>query len=182
MLQITIPTSEGFDEAKGEFLVTDSVTLRLEHSLVSASKWESKYERSFLADEKKTSEEVFDYIGMMILPGDYPENVLDHLTEENIKAITVYIDSKQSATWFSEIPGTDKAPKKEIITTEIIYYWMIALNIPVEFERWHLNRLLTLIKVCSIKNAPKEKMDRRQQAMNWRAVNAQRRAATGSSG
>ena len=181
MLQITIPISEGYDEAKDEFLVTDSVTLRLEHSLVSASKWEAKYEKPFLVDEKKTNEEALDYIGMMILPGDFPDNILDHLTEEHIKTIDAYIGSKQTATWFGEAPDNGSKPKR-VITTEIIYYWMIALNVPVEFENWHLNRLLTLIKVCNIENAPKEKMSRSQQAAQWRTLNAQRRKAMNTSG
>ncbi len=181
MLQITVTLSEGYDEEKQEFVDTEECVLSLEHSLVSASKWEAEFERPFLGFDKKTSEQTLAYIGMMILPGDYPEKVLDHLSAENIKEIDGYINSKQTATWFSEPREDDKKPR-ETITTEIIYYWMIALNVPFECQYWHLNRLLTLIKVCNIKNTPKEKMSRSQQAAQWRTLNAQRRAATGSSG
>lgn len=181
MLRIIVPLQEGFNEETHEFVTSESRELDLEHSLVSASKWESKYEKPFLADDKKTTEQTLDYVRMMILTEDVPDEVIESLSEENLKAINEYINSKQTATWFTELRKEDGKPQ-ETITAEIIYYWMIALNVPFECQYWHLNRLLTLIRVCNIKNAPKEKMSKGEQLRNQRALNAMRRQQTGSRG
>jgi hypothetical protein len=180
MLRITIPLQEGFDEATSEFTVLEGVTLDLEHSLVSLSKWESKYELPFLSTVNKTEDQTLDYVRMMILGEIPPEDQLRRLSAANIKEINEYIDSKMTATWFS--PREQAKTSGETVTAEIIYYWMISLGIPFECETWHLNRLITLIQVCNIKNAPKKKMTRQQQMAEQRALNEARRKATGSSG
>lgn len=180
MLRLNIVITEGFDEINSEFVDGVAVSVELEHSLVSLSKWESKYEKPFLGDEPHSAEETLDYIRMMIL-GDIPEEeVLSCLSAVNIKEIQEYIDAKMTATWFNE----QNIPKgaKEVVTAEIIYYWMITLGIPFECQFWHLNRLLTLVKVCNIKNQPKKNMSSAQAAKMQTDLNKQRRAATGSSG
>lgn len=181
MLRIIVPLSEGFNEETNEFVDIETFVLDLEHSLVSLSKWESKYEKPFLGNDEKTSEQTLDYIRMMILTPDVPEKIVQCLSSENLKAIDEYINSKQTATWFSE-PKEEPKKAKETITSEIIYYWMVALDIPVEFELWHLNKLFTLIRVCNIKNAPKEKMSKADQLAQQRALNIQRRQQMGSRG
>ena len=150
MLQITIPASESWDERKEEFIIsTKEQTLQLEHSLVSLSKWESKWHKSFLSQEEKNYEETIDYIKCMTITQNVKPEVYDHLTHSNITEINKYIDNPMTATTFYE--NTQKSGKKPIITSELIYYWMISNNIPMECQKWHLNRLLTLIRVCSIK-------------------------------
>jgi hypothetical protein len=180
MLRLNIVITEGFDDINSQFVDGMTVTVELEHSLVSLSKWESKYEKPFLGEETHSTEQTLDYIEMMIL-GEIPEeNALSHLSAANIKEIQAYIDAKMTATWFNE----QNIPKgsREIVTAEIIYYWMITLGIPFECQNWHLNRLLTLVKVCNIKNQPKKNMNKAQSAQMQTELNRQRREATGSSG
>lgn len=157
MLRITIPSvvSEQFNEETNEFVYTTVLkeqTLQLEHSLVSLSKWESKWCKAFLSKQDKTLEETIDYIKCMTLTQNVNPKIYDYLTSDNISQVNKYIDAPMTATTISE----DKSGKKnkEIVTAEIIYYWMITLNIPFECQKWHLNRLLTLIEVCNIKINP----------------------------
>jgi hypothetical protein len=180
MLTITVPATEFFDETNQEFIIIEEVVLELEHSLVSLSKWESKYEKPFLGSEQKTTKEVYGYVQAMIMTPNVPDDVLKGLTQENLTQVNEYINAKMSATWFSEVPGAPKS--NEIITSELIYYWMTVFNIPFECENWHLNRLFTLIKVCNTKNAKPKKMSRSELAARNRDLNAQRRAQMGSSG
>lgn len=180
MIKIEIPEGEFWNEKTQRFLNTPKTSLRLEHSLVSLSKWESHWEKSFINTTKKTREETLWYIRAMTLDEDVPDIVYDCLTDENIKQINNYIDSKQTATWFAENKNAKKS--REIITAEIIYYWMISLNIPFECQHWHLERLITLIKVCDEKNAPKKKMSPSQVAQRNRTLNEQRRAQLKTSG
>ena len=151
MLRITIPATELWDERKQEFVNTKEQVLQLEHSLVSLSKWESKWCKPFLTKDAKTVEETVDYIRCMTITQNVDQKIYDYLTNENIAQVNEYISAPMTATWFRE----DKNAKnsREQITSELIYYWMIALQIPFDpCQKWHLNRLLTLVKVCNVKN------------------------------
>ena len=173
MLQITIPASEGWDENKQEFVNTKEQTLQLEHSLVSLSKWESKWCKAFFSKKEKTFEETLDYIKCMTLTQNVHPEVYDRLTRENVDQINKYIEAPMTATYLSE----DKKGKVngETVTAELIYYWMITLNIPFECQKWHLNRLLTLIRVCNVKNQPPKKMSKSSIMSRNAALNAARR-------
>jgi hypothetical protein len=171
MLKITIPSVEQYDESSNTFLYSKEHSLQLEHSLVSISKWESKWNKPFLSKEEKTLQETIDYIKCMTI-NNVEDNVYNLLTHDNLKEVREYIAADMTATTFSKDANK---PNKEIITTEIIYYWMIALNIPFECQKWHLNRLLTLINVCNIKNSPPKKMSKKEMASRNRALNAARK-------
>jgi hypothetical protein len=180
MLQITIPAVEQWDEQKQEFVTTKEQTLSLEHSLVSLSKWESKWCKPFLTKQEKTFEETLDYIKFMTITQNVDPEVYKYLTNGNIDEVNRYIEAPMTATYFSE----DKNGKtsREQITAEIIYYWMISLNIPFECQKWHLNRLLTLIKVCNIKNTPPKKRSKREIMSRNAALNAARRKRLNTKG
>lgn len=180
MLRITIPATEQWDETKQEFINTKEQTLQLEHSLVSLSKWESKWCKPFLSTKDKTYEETVDYIKCMTITQNVDPEVYEYLTNANIQEINNYIDAPMTATTFSD--NKNSRPNREIVTAEIIYHWMIALNIPFECQKWHINRLLTLVKVCNIKNAPPKNMSRRQTMHQNRALNAARRQRSGTRG
>ena len=180
MLTIVVPGTEMFDEAKQEFVTEGDVVLKLEHSLVSLSKWESLHEKPFLGKDEKTTEEVLDYIKCMTVTPKIPPEVYQHLSGDNIKEINEYIEAKMTATWFSDPPGAPQT--RDIITAELIYYWMISFQIPLECERWHLNRLFTLIRVCNLKQAKPKKMSRSEIAARNRELNAQRIAQLGTRG
>ena len=173
MLQITIPSAEQWDEKNQTFIVTKEQKLQLEHSLVSLSKWESKWCKPFLTKQEKTIEETIDYIRCMTLTQNVNPNVYNLLTNENITQVNEYIEAPMTATWFTD--DKMRKPNKEQITAELVYYWMIALNIPFECQKWHLNRLLTLIRVCEIKNQPPKKMSKGQIMSRNAALNAARR-------
>jgi hypothetical protein len=172
--------SEGFNEKTQEFVPADVVKLELEHSLVSLSKWESKFEKPFLSTENKTSEEILFYVESMTLTPDVPSEVFLRLSEDNVKEIDSYIGAKMTATWFRE--DANRGRSRETITAELIYFWMFSSGIPKDCEDWHLNRLFTLIKVFSEKNKPQKKMGRADIARNNREMNARRRAQLGTSG
>lgn len=158
-----------------------AIELYLEHSLVSLSKWESKYEKAFFGKEDKTPEESIAYFQMMLLHRPPHENWVERLTVDDFKLLNGHINSKQSATWFREDPND--RPSRETITNELIYFWMIDFNIPFDpCENWHVNRLMTLIKICGIKRTKPKKMTRQQQAEEYRQLNAERRANLGTSG
>jgi len=155
MLRIIIPENEYFNNTTQEFINIKETELSLEHSLVSISKWESKWHKPFLSKEEKTNEEMIDYIRCMTITQNVNPMVYSFLSNDNIKSINEYINNPMTATTFSE---NKKGTNREIITSEIIYYWMVSYQIPFECQRWHINRLLTLIRVCSIKNQPSKKM------------------------
>lgn len=180
MLLIVVPEQELFDEATETFYITKEQTLRLEHSLVSISKWESKWKKPFLSEGDKSQEEILDYVRCMTLTQNVDPMVYRSLSSDNVKEITDYINDKMTATWFSE--EVTKRHSKEIITSEVIYAWMVQLNVPVEFEKWHINRLLTLIRVCSEMNKPPKQMSKRDIMARNNALNMQRRAKLHSRG
>jgi len=181
MLRITIPIGiEQWDEIKEEFTYPKEQTLSLEHSLVSLSKWESKWNKPFLSKEEKTLEETLDYIKCMTLTQNVDSDVYNWITVSCMTQINQYIDAPMTATTFRE--EKNRKPNREQITAEIIYYWMIALNIPFECQKWHLNRLLTLIRVCNIKNRPSKKKSRREIFSRNSALNAARRKRWNSKG
>lgn len=176
---ITVPGTENFDEIKQQFVYSESVELMLEHSLVSLSKWESIHEKPFLGHEKKTSEETLSYIQCMCLTDNVDSNVFYRLTEDNVKVINEYIESKMTATTFREGP---QGRSREIITNELIRAWMVSFQIPLDYETRHLNQLFTLIKVMNELNKPKKKMSQAELAARNRELNEQRRKMYGTTG
>lgn len=179
MLEIKIKTTELWDDEKEEFIDPKEETLKLEHSLVSLSKWESKWHKPFITKEQKTREETIDYIRFMTLNKNVDPDIYYCLSDADMSKINQYIDDPMTATTFS---GKDKGTSREQITAELIYYWMIALNIPFECQKWHLNKLLTLIRVCNIKNAPPKKMGKNDLMRRNAALNAARRKQLNSKG
>jgi len=173
-------TPEGWDEEKQEFVDPRCQTLQLEHSLISLSKWESKWKKPFYSKREATSEELMDYIRCMTLTKDVDPDVYSHLTKENIEDVRKYIEDSMTATTFSD-KGSGQN-NRETITSELIYYWMIASNIPFECQEWHLNRLITLIRVCSIKNTPPKKRSKRDIMSRNAALNAARRKQLNTNG
>lgn len=178
MLRITIPAveREEFNEDTNEFLYTTVLkeqTLQLEHSLVSLSKWESKWRKAFLGKQDKTDEEILDYVKCMTLTQNVNPEVYNHLTAENYKQINEYIEAPMTATCFAD--DCQGRNGREIVTSELIYYWMIAYNIPVDFQKWHLNKLLTLIRVCNVKSSSPKRMSKREIMKRNAALNAARR-------
>lgn len=180
MLQITIPAVEQWDEVNQEFVNLKEQTLQLEHSLVSISKWESKWNKAFLSSKEKSVEETIDYVRCMTLTKNVKPEIYNFLTADNLSEINRYIDAPMTATYFME--DESKSGGRETITSELIYYWMIALNIPFECQKWHLNRLLTLVKVCNIKNAPPKRKSKQDIMRRNAKLNAERRKKMHSKG
>ena len=168
MIDIIIPEAEHFDERTMQFTYSKEQKLTLEHSLIAISKWESKFEKPFLSSEK-TTEEVIDYIKCMTITQNVSPETYLRLSAKNLEDIQKYIEAPMTATTFKKIEK--RGGKKEIITAELIYYWMIAFNIPFECQKWHLNKLLTLIEVCARKNEPPKKMSRKEISAQHRAIN-----------
>lgn len=180
MLKLTIVGTEFYDEATETFTSVGDVDLELEHSLLSLSKWESKFKRPFLNRDHKSVEEVLYYIEAMIITPNFPYDILQRLSQTNLAKINEYIESSESATTFGVMP--ERGGRGETITAELIYYWMVAFGIPFECERWHLNRLFALIRICNIKNSPQKKMSPGEIAQRNRELNAARRKQLGTSG
>lgn len=181
MLTITIPPSpDKWDPIKEEFVPgTEEWTITLEHSLITISKWEEKHLKPFIGDGtdkyKKTPEEMMDYFKCMTRTKNVPEEVYDALTTENIKEINEYINAPMTATVINY--NKKRPPKKRVQTAETIYASMIALGIPSRFEKWHINKLLTLIEVVNIENDPNpKKMSRMEILAQNKSLNEMRRA------
>jgi hypothetical protein len=168
MLEIDVTLEESYDEKVSKFVASNSFKVQLEHSLVSVSKWESFWEEPFLGKKEKTDNQSISYVKLMILNVHLPPGVFQRLVGEHLETIKNYVSAPMTATKLYNNPNA--AQSREIVTSELIYYWMISMNIPVEFENWHLNRLLTLIRVINLKNAPKKKMS----AGDRRNLNRQR--------
>lgn len=174
MIQITVPKSEYYDQAKEIFYSVDKpVTIQLEHSLISLQKWESKWNKPFLVKTEKTAEESIDYLRCMCLTPNVKDDVFYCIPPSEMTRLSEYIDSPMTATTFAEdkIPGGGGKGKKQIVTAELIYYWMISYNIPSEYRKWHLNQLITLIRVFNEENKPKKKKSRNQLLAEHRALN-----------
>lgn len=181
MLTIVVRGEEMFDEERQQFITVGDCVLKLEHSLVSLSKWEAIYEKAFLGKGEKTHDEMLGYVRAMLLNED--EVNIDcflKLSEENFREIGAYIEANMTATWFSDLEP--KARSREVVTSELIYYWMTQFNIPFTCDTWHLNRLFTLIRIANIKTAKPKKMTRAQIAQRNRELNEQRRAQLGTKG
>lgn len=172
MLRITVPDCEFLDEANMEFIYVKGRELQLEHSLVSISKWESKWHRPYFSKKPKTSAESRDYIRCMTLTQNVDPNVYLALTSDTMRKVSAYIENRMTATTFSNM---QKGSSREVITAEIIYYWMIYYGIPFECQKWHLNRLLTLINVCEEKNRKPKKIPASEALAQRRALNASRK-------
>lgn len=180
MLKLTIPGDEWFNEDTETFETVGDTNLELEHSLISLSKWESKYKKPFLGNEAKTNEETLYYVEAMIISPNYPDDSLNRLTSENVKRINDYIESSESATTFGEMPKQKGIG--EVITSELIYYWMVAFTIPFECETWHLNRLFSLVRICNLKNSKPKKMSPGELARRNHELNEQRKVKLNTSG
>lgn len=180
MLTIVVQGIESFDDDKNEFVWSEEITLQLEHSLVSLSKWESIWEKPFLDGKTRTDEELLSYVKAMTLTPDVPPEVYLRITNKHFEQINQYIHSKMTATWFREKQNQSRS--RETITSEVIYYWMIALNIPFECQDWHLNRLLTLVRICNEKNAPQKPMSKADLAARNRRLNEERKAKLKTNG
>jgi len=179
---ITIPEQELFIPPD-RFLTIKETTFKIEHSLVAIAKWEAKWHVPFLDDKtEKTNEMMIDYIRCMTITQNVNPLIYEHIPVEILKEINDYIDDPMTATWFND---QHKGRRSEVVTAELVYYWMITQNIPPEYDKWHFNRLMTLIRVCSEKNAQAQngkKMSKRNILNQNKALNAARRKASGSRG
>lgn len=182
MLELVVPERTLFDEKTQTFITVKEQTLQLEHSLVSLSKWESKWAKSFLDTQEKSEEESLDYIRCMTINRNVNPYVYYGLTQSHIKQIKDYINAPMTGTTFTDNSRKNKSYQKTKITAEVIYWQMITLGIPFECQKWHLNRLLTLIKVCSIKNTPQKKMSKRETMERNAELNAKRLRELGTRG
>jgi hypothetical protein len=180
MLKLIIEGDESFNEETSTFETFDSVVIELEHSLISLSKWESKYQKPFLSSTEKTTEEIFGYLQAMIITPDMDPDIMYRCSQNDITKIQQYIDSSESATTFGTMP--ERRGPGEVITSELIYYWLVAFNIPFECQYWHLNRLFSLIRICNIKNSKPTKMSRHEIAQRNQELNARRRAELNTPG
>jgi hypothetical protein len=193
MLELILGGTEGYNEATSEYVTEGGKVVLFEHSLISLSKWESKFEKPFLGAGEKTDKELLEYVMFMALTPDFSPGDFSSFKQADFDKIDAYLNSQQTATTFST-PTKEQPKSRELITSELIYYWMIAFKIPFSCETWFLNRLLTLIRVCQAKQEEAQALaDRKNgkrrnaplttQAKQSRAeLNAQRRAKTGSSG
>lgn len=189
MFQITIsekPAREYFNESTNEFISLPghkAFQLQLEHSLISLSKWESKWKKPFLNSNSKsglTKEEIIDYVRCMTINGGVPEDAYKFIDDNELKQILDYMGDSHTATTIYD--RRSQPHRNEKITSELIYYWMIRCEIPQAYEKWHLNRLLTLIKICNIKGGPEQKMSKQSIYNQNRELNAKRRASMHSRG
>lgn len=181
MLHIVVPEVEFFDERTSTFTTLKEQRLAMEHSLVSISKWEAMYNKPFLTKDKKTGKEMLDYIKCMTITQNVDERIFQVLTKENLIDVSEYIAAPMTATTFGS-SGSSGTPQRQIVTSELIYYWMVSYNIPFECQKWHVNRLLTLIEILNIKNTPPKKRSKSEIMSNQKRLNAQRRRSLKTKG
>lgn len=174
MLELKIKGDETYDERTNKFIQIPECTITLEHSLISLAKWESKWQMPYFDDKKKTPAQDLDYIRCMVIGNVKNEQIFNLLSHEDLKKIQDYIAAPMTATTFHK--KSRNRPRKDVMTAEVIYAHMFAHSIPIECQKWHLNRLLTLLKVCDLQNSPKEKMTKKQTAMWYAEQNAARKA------
>lgn len=174
MIEIIVEETELFEDSTGFFTLVEKTVLKLEHSLMSIHKWEAKWHKPFLKTDF-TVNEILDYVRCMTITKNVDPNVYRCLTQNDMDAIVEYIKDPATAAWFNDNLIGASRNRGEIVTSETIYWWMIALNIPVEFEKWHLNQLLTLIKFVNLKNQPSKKMNKREAALYRAKLNEERR-------
>lgn len=179
MLKLNINPVEIYDELIDEFIVKPGLSLILEHSLYTISKWESRWMKPFLGKNEKTDDELLDYIICMDVTETLTLDAVQRIHQTDLVRIMTYINSSMTATTFSTV---DNGKSNELITSELMYYWMIALQIPLDCEHWHVNRLMTLIKICNIKNSPNKKQNAQTMLANQRELNKQRRMQNNSTG
>ena len=172
MLELIIEKPEEYDEVNNLFIKSKTYVLKLEHSLVSLAKWESKWCKPFLTKKAKTVKEWVDYVRCMTTTQNVDPEAYRYLTDEHFKQINEYMNAPMTAT---TIPKDKRSPSRETVTAELVYYWMIKFNIPSEYRKWHLNQLLSLINVCSFKDNPPKKMSQSELVAHHRAINASRR-------
>lgn len=178
------PSKDGlYDSSTEEFIYAKPQTITIEHSLVSVHKWESRWKIPFLEKAEKTPAQILDYIKCMTITQNVDPNIYYFLTEENVKDIMAYVSDPMTATTFRDDRGKGSGGRhKEQITAELIYYWMISYQIPMECQKWHLEQLMTLIKIFNIKNTPHKKMGTNEIYSRNRALNAANRARFNSKG
>lgn len=188
MLEIVVPgdSKEEWDEKKEEFVytpVSEPKTLQLEHSLLSLSKWESLTGIRYFPVENRTLDEIILYIQCMTITKNVKPEVYERLFKHKdlIDKISAYINAPMTATTFNGGSPANNS-RTENISSELIYYWMIINSIPVEFERWHLNRLLTLIRLCNTKNGGGKKMSQAEVMRQYKSINDANRAKFGIKG
>lgn len=181
MLLVSIKEQRLWDEKKEEFILLKPAEFEIEHSLSAVKKWESKYKKPFFGREEKTIEDILNYIRCMTLTRGVDPDVYNYIPQENLKEILEYIGDSMTASWFSKTPE-EKGGKREIVTAELVYYWMITLQIPLECENWHLNQLFTLIRVFAVKNGKNNKMNKKDAAAYREAINQANRARFKSKG
>lgn len=173
MLTVKIPDQELWDESTNEFYYIPGAVLDLEHSLVSVAKWEAKWHKAFISKKEKTNEELIDYIRCMTITKNVNQDIYYHIPNNIINRINEYIDNPMTATVIHDVQSNESS--KDVPTSEMIYYWMLSNQVPVEFEKWHLNRLITLLRVCSVKNSPGKKLSRNEAYSRNAAINAANR-------
>lgn len=179
MLELVVEEKEFYDDSTGKFIILPRTELLLEHSLYSISKWESIHKKPFLSKTEHTNDEIMDYIRCMTINKKVDPIVYTCLGGKEMETIMNYMQDEMTAT---TIKQKESKMNREIITAEIVYYWMVSLGIPFECDKWHFNKLMTLISVCSIKNAPSKKMSQREALMQQNQLNDLRRAKLGSLG
>lgn len=176
MLEIEVVLGESFDETTEKFVKSETVRLQLEHSLVSLSKWEAIHEKPFLSSQQRTDEETISYIKAMIVGSEPSPEVFYKLLSDHIDLIMKYVSAKATGTFLPEQPNNSS--RREVITSEKIYYWMSKLNIDMSCERWHLNKLFSYLRLHAVLEGPKKKMTLEER----RTLNAQRKKEWNTTG